>query len=52
MIFSLVYKGTEVFQYITKIGSCDVDDIILNTAGIALGYLLIKLTGIIFVREQ
>ncbi|MHC6179192.1 VanZ family protein [Clostridium sp. JNZ X4-2] len=42
----------EVFQYITKIGSFDVDDIILNMTGIALGYLLIKLTRIIFVREQ
>lgn len=42
----------EVFQYITKTGSFDVDDIILNITGIALGYLLIKFTRIIFVREQ
>lgn len=42
----------EVFQYITKTGSFDVDDIILNITGIALGYLLIKFARIIFVREQ
>ena len=30
----------EVIQLITKVGCCDVDDMILNTAGAALGYLL------------
>lgn len=33
----------EVFQYATKTGSFDVDDIILNMTGIVLGYLLMKL---------
>lgn len=42
----------EVFQYITKIGSFDVDDIILNMTGITLGYLLTKLTRIIFFRHE
>jgi glycopeptide antibiotics resistance protein len=42
----------EVFQYITKTGSFDVDDIILNMIGIALGYLIIKFTRVLFVREQ
>lgn len=30
----------EVIQLITKVGSFDVDDMILNTAGATLGYLL------------
>ena len=29
----------EVIQLITKVGCFDVDDMILNTAGAALGYL-------------
>jgi glycopeptide antibiotics resistance protein len=29
----------EVIQLVTKVGSFDVDDIILNTLGVALGYL-------------
>ncbi|MEI5906721.1 VanZ family protein [Bacillus spongiae] len=29
----------EVVQYITKLGACDIDDIILNTAGGIVGYL-------------
>lgn len=41
----------EVFQYLTKTGSFDVDDIILNMTGIILGYLLMKFTKTIFIRE-
>lgn len=33
----------EVFQFFTKLGSFDVDDIILNTVGIACGYFLFLL---------
>lgn len=29
----------EVFQYVTLLGSCDVDDVILNLTGVFLGYL-------------
>ena len=29
----------EVFQYVTLLGSCDVDDVILNMTGVFLGYL-------------
>ena len=41
----------EAFQYITKTGSFDVDDIILNMTGIMFGYLLMKLTKTLFIRE-
>ena len=33
----------ELLQYITGLGSCDIDDLILNTVGIILGYSLWKL---------
>ena len=33
----------ELLQYITGLGSCDVDDLILNAAGIILGYGIWKL---------
>ena len=33
----------EVLQLFTLLGSCDVDDLILNMAGVILGYLLWKL---------
>lgn len=32
----------EVMQGITRLGACDVDDIILNLLGIALGYILFQ----------
>ena len=28
----------EIFQYATALGVCDVDDVILNTLGVAIGY--------------
>lgn len=42
----------EVFQYITRIGSFDVDDIILNMIEIAFGYMLIKFTNVLFSKKQ
>ena len=35
--FSLI---VELLQLVTRVGSCDIDDIILNTLGGAIGYLL------------
>ncbi len=32
--------GVEVFQLVTRVGSFDVDDILLNTLGGVLGYLI------------
>ncbi len=32
--------GVEIFQLVTRVGSFDVDDILLNTAGGVLGYIL------------
>ena len=33
----------ETIQLLTKVGSFDVDDIILNTIGVAIGYVLFKI---------
>ena len=47
LIGLLVSAAFEALQYVFALGSCDVTDVILNTAGTALGvglyYLLIKL---------
>lgn len=34
----------EAIQYLTLLGSCDVDDLILNLVGISLGHLLYRCT--------
>ncbi|WP_423406991.1 VanZ family protein [Heyndrickxia sp. MSNUG] len=36
----LATSSVEVLQFLTRVGSFDVDDIILNTAGGIIGYLL------------
>ncbi|MCR4998806.1 MAG: VanZ family protein [Lachnospiraceae bacterium] len=46
-LFSLV---VEVIQMETGLGSCDVDDVILNTLGTVLGYLLFRLGNLIYRR--
>lgn len=35
----LVSLSVEIFQLITKVGRFDVDDLMLNTTGVALGYI-------------
>ena len=35
----LVSLAVEIFQFITKVGRFDVDDLMLNTTGVALGYV-------------
>lgn len=37
----------EVFQFITKIGQFDVDDLILNTLGAIVGYILFALFNLV-----
>lgn len=41
----------ELFQFVTKLGSFDVDDIILNTVGVSLGYFMIWLLNRIFITK-
>ena len=42
----------EIFQFFTKLGNFDVDDIILNMIGIVCGYLIFFVFNLIFVRRQ
>ena len=46
-LFSAV---VEVIQLESGLGSCDIDDVILNTLGTALGYLLFRLGNLIYRR--
>ena len=39
----------EIIQFITIIGSADIDDIILNTIGASIGYFIVHLN---FVRKM
>ncbi|WP_102263113.1 VanZ family protein [Mesobacillus jeotgali] len=39
----LATTSVETLQFATRVGSFDIDDIILNTIGGAIGYLLIKI---------
>lgn len=31
----------ELIQYIIRVGTCDIDDVILNTTGVVLGFLIL-----------
>ena len=42
----------EIFQFFTKLGSFDVDDIILNMIGIVCGYLMFWVTNRFFARGE
>lgn len=39
--------GVEIFQFFTRVGSFDVDDLLLNTLGGILGYILFLVCNII-----
>ena len=41
----------EVFQFITKLGSFDVDDIMLNSIGIIVGYVLVLVANRFIVKS-
>lgn len=44
----LASLAIEITQLVTKLGSCDVDDIILNTLGGLLGYILFAICSGIY----
>ena len=45
MLLSFVLISTvELVQYFTHLGSCDIDDLLLNLGGTALGYPIWRLT--------
>lgn len=44
--------GVEIFQLVTRVGSFDVDDILLNTLGGVIGYIVFAILGIITRRKR
>ena len=42
----------EIFQFFTKLGSFDVDDVILNMIGVVCGYLIFLVINRIFIKER
>lgn len=42
----------EILQFFTRVGSFDIDDIILNTVGGAIGYLMFRLIYQIFIKGK
>ena len=45
LLVALLITVVELAQLLTLVGSCDIDDLILNLVGAGLGYSLYKLTG-------
>ena len=45
LVASLLITAVEITQLFTLVGCCDIDDLILNLLGAALGYGLYKLTA-------
>lgn len=41
-LFILGITTLELLQFVTRMGSLDVDDIILNTVGALIGFIVIK----------
>ncbi|MBX9165741.1 VanZ family protein, partial [Coprobacillus sp. K06] len=41
--FLFMIIGVEVIQYIWKVGSADIDDIILNMSGVLILYIVLKI---------
>ena len=42
----------EIFQFFTKLGFFDVDDIVLNMVGIVCGYFMFLVINRFFIKEQ
>ncbi|MGO5179760.1 VanZ family protein [Catenibacterium mitsuokai] len=43
LFFLFMIIGVEVIQYIWKVGSADIDDIILNMSGVLILYIVLKI---------
>ena len=48
----LLSVSVEIIQYISCRGSCDVDDVLLNTLGCAAGYVIFALIKHLAVRKR
>lgn len=48
----IVTMSVETLQYVTKVGELDIDDVILNTLGSIMGYILYKIIVKIFTKRK
>ena len=48
----LLSVSVEIIQYISCRGSCDVDDVLLNTLGCAAGYVIFALIKHLAIRKR
>lgn len=48
----IVTISVEMIQYVTKVGELDIDDVILNTLGSIVGYIMYKIMVKIFTKEK
>jgi glycopeptide antibiotics resistance protein len=48
----LATASVEILQFATRVGSFDIDDIILNTIGGAIGYLLLKIFSLLLLKRK
>lgn len=51
-LFLLCICGVEVVQFVTGLGALDVDDVILNLAGVLAGYLLFRCHKKFITKEK
>ncbi|WP_079509315.1 VanZ family protein [Mesobacillus jeotgali] len=51
-IVLLATSLVEILQFLTRVGSFDIDDIILNTLGGAIGYLFFRIIWQFFFRGE
>jgi glycopeptide antibiotics resistance protein len=49
LVSALLSAMVEIIQFVTRTGSCDIDDVILNTLGGTIGYIIFY---VLFVRKE
>lgn len=48
---TLIILCVEAIQLVTLLGSCDIDDLILNLAGVIIGYVLYKISTFVIFKK-
>lgn len=54
-VIAVVFLATlsiEIFQYVFAVGTCDIDDIILNVLGGVVGYFIIRSTAALISKNR
>ena len=48
LLGALLSTAVELLQLVTRVGSCDIDDLILNTTGTIIGYLIFCICNVVW----